>query len=153
MTLPAVTCEWPSRTLCRPIARDTWTPLGLSPSPPPRGHPKGILDLASIANRRKSAHVVPSCYDHSTVDLRTNVKNDSLFFVWYFRYDMAYLKYHKAQPFVFISHFIHNRDILQIDNHILIWNSHILSYININSCNRIKYINSNSYSGSTFFNY
>lgn len=51
MTLPAVTCEWPSRVLCRPIARDTWTPLGSPPSLPPRGHPKGILDLASIARR------------------------------------------------------------------------------------------------------
>ncbi|KYN42207.1 hypothetical protein ALC56_03345 [Trachymyrmex septentrionalis] len=77
MTLPAVTCEWSSRTLCRPIARDTWTPLGLSSSSPPRGHPKGILDLASIANRGESAHVVPSCYGYSTVDLRTNAKNDS----------------------------------------------------------------------------
>lgn len=32
----------PFRALCRPIARDTRTPLGLSPSPPTRGHAKGI---------------------------------------------------------------------------------------------------------------
>lgn len=84
MTLPAVTCEWPSRALCRPIARDTWTPLGLSPSPPPRGHPKGILDIASISRGKESRLTPsrrPSCYGHSAIDLKMDAKNDALFFV------------------------------------------------------------------------
>lgn len=73
MTLPAVTCEWPSRVLCRSIARDTWTPLGLPSSLPPRGHPEGILDLASIARRGDSVDTITSsisCYGRPMVDSR-----------------------------------------------------------------------------------
>lgn len=68
MTLPAVTCEWPSQTLCRPIAGDTWTPLGLSPSPPPRGHPRSRVDYEERRGRLTPS-CRPSCYGHSTVDL------------------------------------------------------------------------------------
>lgn len=58
---PLLRTSGPLEVLCRPIARDTWTPLGLSPSsPPPRGHPKGILDLASIARRGDSVNTVTS---------------------------------------------------------------------------------------------
>lgn len=92
MTLPAVTCEWPSRVLCRPIARDTWTPLGLPSSPPPRGHPEGILDLASAARRGGSVDTITSsfsCYGRPMVDSRMDTMLHK-FFVSRFFLTIAY---------------------------------------------------------------
>lgn len=55
MTLPAVTCEWPFSESFVGLSQERHLDagLGLSPSPPPGGHPKGILDLASISQEEE----------------------------------------------------------------------------------------------------